>query len=471
MVNRKIRNFVTKLVKHTKLLLLFIDIILLNISFFVALFIRFGGFKFPYEDDYLRLLFLGNIMWGLLIGVFDGYKTQRSEPVEATLKRIIRMVFVHFLLLMMVSYVIDTRHSSRLMLFIFLGVFMFGAIAYRVIMFQMLKYLRRRGVNHRNVAIVGYNNNAKEIYEVLTSDISTGYRVRGFFTDENVDEEEINYLGNIDSIEEELSKWKIEELYVALTTTNANRVKHIFKICDRKGVRLKIIPDFHKYTSSHVVQISYYNHIPVLRMRGEPLARFRNKLVKRSFDIAFSLIVVLGFLSWIFPIVAILTKLTSKGPVLFKQQRSGLDGHTFTCFKIRTMVTEAESKGTGTVKNDPRVTGFGKFLRKSRIDELPQFVNVLIGNMSVVGPRPHMLVHTEKYGELINAFMVRHYVKPGITGWAQTVGELDPEHKLTEMREKVKNDIWYIENWSFLLDLKIIVNTTLKVLLGDKNAN
>lgn len=469
MVNRKIRNFVTRMVRHTKILLLLLDILVLNLSFFFAILIRFGGVDFPYQGDYLRVLILGNVIWFLLIGVFDAYKMMRFEPMEQTLRRTLKMVFAHFPLFILMTYVMDFRDSSRLVFLVFLGLFVLGVIVYRIFLFELLKYLRRRGVNHKVVAIVGYNDNAKDIYDVLTSDISYGYRVMGFFTDVEVGANEIRYIGNIDSIEKELMKGRIEELYVALATTNARRVKKIFSLCDRHGVRVKIIPDFQKYTASHHVQISYYSHVPVLRMRREPLAYLSNQLVKRGFDIIFSIIVLFGLFIWVFPIVALIIKLSpSKGPVIFRQKRSGLDGQIFTCYKIRTMIMDGDFNEKGTMKDDKRITKFGWFLRKTKIDELPQFINVLIGTMSVVGPRPHMLVHTEKYSDLINEFNVRHYVKPGITGWAQTVGFIDSDQKLKEMKDKVKNDIWYIENWSFLLDLKIILNTTLSIFLKRK---
>ncbi len=463
MVNRKIRNFVARMVRHTKILLLLMDIVVLNVSFFAAILIRFGKLDVAYFNEYMRLLLLGNVLWILLIGVFDAYKIMRFEPVEATLKRTFKMVLTHLPLFILMTYILDFRDSSRFVFFIFFLLFIVGIVMYRIVLFEVLKYLRRRGVNHKFVAIVGYNNNAKDIYEVLTSDIAYGYRVMGFFTDAEVNPNEIRYIGNIDSIEQELQKGRIEELYIALATTNARRVKGIFKLCDRYGVRVKIIPDFQKYTSAHRVQIRYYSHVPVLRMRREPLAYFSNQVIKRAFDIIFSLIIILGVLTWLFPIVAIAVKLTSKGPVLFKQKRSGVDGEIFTCYKIRTMVVDGDFNEKGTMKNDPRVTRLGRFLRKSKIDELPQFVNVLVGTMSVVGPRPHMLIHTEKYSEMINEFNVRHYVKPGITGWAQTVGFIDSSQKLKEMKNKVNNDIWYIENWSFLLDLKIILNTTFAI--------
>ena len=188
------------------------------------------------------------------------------------------------------------------------------------------------------------------------------------------------------------------------------------------------------------------------------------------FDLFFSLFIILILYPLIFPAVIIIQKLTSKGPVFFIQKRSGQDNRVFNCIKFRTMFIDKSNNIIGTQKNDPRITPFGKFLRKSRIDELPQFINVFKGDMSVVGPRPHMLKHTEEYSKIVDEFLVRHFVKPGITGWAQATGYIDETKKLQEMKDKVKKDIWYIENWSFVLDVKIIMLTVFKICSKDKNA-
>ena len=272
--------------------------------------------------------------------------------MEKTISRTIKMVFAHFPLFMLMTYIIDFRDSSRLLLFIFFGFLLSGIIIYRVVLI---------------VAIVGFNENARSIYKILTEDVAYGYQVMGYFTDEVIKPGEIDHLGALDSIENELKKGRIEELYIALTTTNASRVKNIFRTCDKYGVRVKIIPDFFHYTSSHHVDISYYNYIPVLRMRSEPLATFRNKMLKRTFDVFFALIVILTISWWLFPIVALIIKLTSKGPVLFRQKRSGIDGKLFTCYKFRTMTLNDDADQIGAEFEDSRVTPFGRFLRKSKI--------------------------------------------------------------------------------------------------------
>lgn len=471
MIKRNLRKFSQKIMRYAKFLFLVSDFIFFNGAYFLALFIRFGTFNFPFQEGYLKLLLIGNILWLILIGTFNTHRVFRFEPIEKSLVRTLKMVFTHFVLLLLMTYLTDFRELSRLMLVYYLILLLFFIVLYKIGVLQALKYLRRRGINHRVVGIVGFNQNAIDLYKMLSSDVSFGYRILGYYTDESSETTEgAKIRGKLDDIHEAIERGRVEEVYIAVTTTNSSRVKRIIRNCERNAVRVKIIPNFQSYMASHAVDINYYSHIPVLSIRKEPLAGLPNKIIKRSFDVVFSTFVLLGLCSWILPIACLFIAMDSKGKVLFKQKRSGLNGKTFTCYKLRTMFQNTTSDKIGTQKNDVRVTKVGKFLRRSRIDELPQFYNVLIGQMSVVGPRPHMIIHTQVYSELIDKFMIRHYVKPGITGWAQTVGELDADQKLKEMKEKIKNDIWYIENWSFLLDIKIIVQTILNIFKKDIKA-
>jgi len=210
--------------------------------------------------------------------------------------------------------------------------------------------------------------------------------------------------------------------------------------------------------------------IPLLTLRREPLQAFYNRALKRAFDIVFSLGILCTIFPFLYIIVGFLIKRSSPGPIFFKQKRTGLYGRDFECYKFRTMRVNAEADTLQAVKDDPRKTKIGDFLRRTNLDEFPQFINVLKGDMSVVGPRPHMLKHTEQYSALIDKYMVRHLVKPGVTGWAQVTGYRGETKTLEQMEGRVKRDVWYIENWSFFLDLKIIVVTLLNMCRGEKNA-
>jgi exopolysaccharide biosynthesis polyprenyl glycosylphosphotransferase len=243
----------------------------------------------------------------------------------------------------------------------------------------------------------------------------------------------------------------------------------MMKFCDDKMIRLRITPDFSSFMQRKI-NVDFFGGIPVITLREEPLQYEFNRFLKRVFDIIFSLLVIILVMSWLLPIIAMLIKLTSKGPVFFAQTRSGIDNKAFTCLKFRSMALNDYSDLKQATKNDPRVTKIGRFLRKSSLDEMPQFFNVLVGDMSVVGPRPHMIRHTEDYSKIVDGFMVRHLVLPGITGAAQVNGYRGETKSDEDMIVRVKYDVWYLENWTLLLDIKLIFLTVINLIKGSENA-
>ena len=234
-------------------------------------------------------------------------------------------------------------------------------------------------------------------------------------------------------------------------------------------IRFHLVPEFHKYIKRRFA-LTFLESTPILSLRNEPLQHFSNRLVKRSFDLILSLFVLLTIFPIVYVIFGTIIKATSKGPVFFKQKRTGKGGRVFNCYKFRSMRPNKEADKLQATSGDPRVTKIGAFMRKTSIDEFPQFINVLRNDMSVVGPRPHMLKHTELYSSIIDKFMVRHLVKPGITGWAQVTGYRGETKTVEEMEGRVVRDVWYLENWTFFLDLKIIYLTIANVFKGDQNA-
>lgn len=261
----------------------------------------------------------------------------------------------------------------------------------------------------------------------------------------------------------------IQELYVVAQPHYIEDLNRYFELADRYCIRLKFVPDF-SMISKYSFSSSNFNNFHVIRPRNEPLQDAYNRLLKRVFDIVFSLFVIFFVLSWLYPVLAFIIKKQSKGPVLFKQLRTGKKNQSFWCYKFRSMTVNAQSDSLQAQKEDARVTPIGKFIRRTSLDELPQFFNVLIGDMSVVGPRPHMLKHTQDYNEQINNFMVRHFVKPGITGLAQVSGLRGETKKVSDMKRRVKADIDYVQNWSLIKDLKICLLTVIVTLKGDENA-
>jgi putative colanic acid biosynthesis UDP-glucose lipid carrier transferase len=277
-------------------------------------------------------------------------------------------------------------------------------------------------------------------------------------------------LGGFDAIEEFILEEKVDEMYVALHIDNLEVINKLVKICEHNMVRIKFIPDFQLYTKSSKVEVTFYENTPVLMFRREPLEFTSNRIIKKVFDICFSSLVILLIFPWLFPIIMLIIKLESKGPVFFKQERSGRDNRSFMFLKFRSIHINDLAHEKQTEKGDARITKFGAFIHRTSIDELPQFFNVFWGDMSVVGPRPHMVNLAKEYSELINNYLVRQYAKPGITGWAQVNGYRGETKELIDMENRVDYDIWYIENWSLLLDIKIIIRTIINIFTGEENA-
>lgn len=341
---------------------------------------------------------------------------------------------------------------------------------WRVFVRVILKWYRRKGYNFKKVIIVGAGKNGMDLYRVMKDDLSYGFNILGFFDDNPELKKTLpNLLGTTSDVEEFALAHDIDEIYCTLPGTNDEKIVRLLNFSEKHMIRFFIVPEFYRNLKKSLV-MEVMESVPLLTVRREPLQAVYNRALKRSFDIVFSLAILLTVFPILYIIVGTLIKLSSPGPILFKQKRTGFYGRDFECYKFRTMKVNAEADTMQAVKDDPRKTKIGSFLRKTNLDEFPQFVNVLLGDMSVVGPRPHMLKHTEEYSALIDKYMIRHLVKPGITGWAQVTGYRGETKTLEQMEGRVKRDVWYIENWTFFLDLKIIVVTLLNMLRGEKNA-
>ena len=341
---------------------------------------------------------------------------------------------------------------------------------WRVFVRMLLKFYRRKGYNFKRVVIVGAGKNGMELYRAMRDDISSGFNILGFF-DDNLALKDIlpSYLGTTDKVEEFAIAKDIDEIYCTLPGTNDEKILRMLNFAEKQMIRFYIVPEFYRNVKKSMV-MEFLESVPLLTIRREPLQAFYNRALKRSFDLVFSSVVLCTIFPILYVLIGFLIKRSSPGPIFFKQKRTGLYGHDFECYKFRTMRVNDQADTMQAVKDDPRKTKIGDFLRRTNLDEFPQFINVFKGNMSVVGPRPHMLKHTEQYSALIDKYMVRHLVKPGVTGWAQVTGYRGETKTLEQMEGRVKRDVWYIENWTFFLDLKIIVVTLVNMFRGDKNA-
>lgn len=461
--------------RYFKLALLVWDIVLLNAAIALSFWFRYGSFDFTEDKWVPTVSLMSNIFWIILMLQKDTYRTIRVERIETILLETIQLLLVHIALIAVFIVILDYDDISRLRMIYFHIIFFVLLFSFRIFFMKILKYIRAEGYNFRKVVIVGANDMGKRMSRILSKDLTYGYRVMGFFDDATYADTEAGLvapiLGRFEDIECYIQTEKIDEMYVALDISKIDIINRLTLVCESNMIRIKFIPDFQLYTKSNKVEISFYgnSNIPVLMLRKEPLESTLNRLLKKTFDVCFSLLVIVLIFPWLFPILMLLIKINSPGPIFFVQQRSGRDNKPFPCYKFRTMSVNKDSDKVQATQGDARITKVGAFLRRSSLDELPQFFNVLLGNMSVVGPRPHMLFHTEQYSELINNFLVRHYAKPGITGWAQVNGLRGETKDLTEMKSRVEHDIWYIENWSLLLDILIIWKTVMDILKWNKN--
>lgn len=458
--------------RYFKLCFLIWDVVLLNTAIVLSFLVRYDSLDRMGLKEVQTVSLLSNVFWILLLIYNDSYRIIRIERIENILLRMIKMMVVQSALIAGFVLVLKYNQISRLRILYFYVIFFMLLFVSRIVFMKALKYIRAQGYNFKNVIIIGANDSGEHIRKILSKDLTFGYRVLGFF-DDTVDP--FAYigapiLGGFEAIKDYVVKEKVDEMYIALHIDNIKIINELTALCERNMVRIKFLPDFQLYTKSRKVEISFYENTPVLMLRKEPLEITFNLLLKKGFDLVFSFLVIVLLFPWLFPIIAILIKLDSPGPVFFKQQRSGRENESFTCLKFRTMKVNGSAHLKQATKGDSRVTRVGAFMRRTNIDELPQFFNVFWGTMSVVGPRPHMVKHTKQYSELINNYLVRHYAKPGITGWAQVNGFRGETKELIEMKDRVDHDIWYIENWSLLLDLKIIYLTIYNVFQGEENA-
>ncbi|GAA3565883.1 exopolysaccharide biosynthesis polyprenyl glycosylphosphotransferase [Snuella lapsa] len=403
------------------------------------------------------------VFWVLIAFRNQFYEVQRHTKII----QVIPLLFRQFLFFSIVTYAyigfFKQPSISRLGLASYLGVVFTLITMVKFLIFFLLK--RYRSVlsgNTRNVIVIGDNEKTRQLIRIFNTRLDFGYQFKKQFT---VKEDDFSLHKCFSFIIEN----DINEIYSSVAELSNKQINKLIDFADNNLKELKFIPD-NKDIYAKKLKYEYYDYIPILSLRTIPLQDTLNQFLKRLFDILFAASVIVFVLSWLTPILAILIKLESKGPVFFKQSRNGFNYEEFDCYKFRSMTPNKEANMSQATKGDLRVTKIGRFIRKTSIDELPQFFNVLFGDMSVVGPRPHMVSHTNMFAQRIDKFMVRHFVKPGITGLAQVSGFRGEIEKDKDIINRVKYDIFYIENWSLLLDIKIIVQTFLNAIKGEEKA-
>ncbi|MFD3271646.1 undecaprenyl-phosphate glucose phosphotransferase [Paenibacillus dendritiformis] len=455
---RKNQRFLSKLY-------MLADMAVVFMSFMLAYWLKFKSGWLEIQET---LPFSSYAWWtvvyaSIVLGVgtlFALYQFHRKKRFADQFLKIIQTHGISLFILLGLLYFFKQIHISREFIGLFVSFSAGATIIYRYFVKMMLRKLRQNGFNKQFVLILGAGSLGRRFHHNLKHYPELGYQVIGFLDDqvEWTEMETKHYepiLGTLNGLDQLLNDKLVDEVIIALPLDAHHKFPDIIAACEKAGVRTLIIPDFFDYLPSR----PYFDNfagMPMINVRDIPLDVLRNRVFKRGFDIVFSLVAII-ITSPVLLLIALGIKLTSPGPILFKQERVGLNRRTFHMYKFRSMKvsSDAVSDTVWTTENDPRKTKFGSFLRKTSLDELPQFFNVLLGHMSVVGPRPERPFFVEQFKEEIPKYMVKHHVRPGITGWAQSNGLRGD----TSIEERIRYDIFYIENWSLLFDIKIIWKT------------
>ena len=448
------------------------DLCLLNVIF-ISLYHTFDyqtlGNEFIHSlPQLLALLNLVYVLCNYSGGVILHERIVRPERIVC---RALRNTSLHALVFISLIALTNLVTVSARFFICFYGLFYICLVIYRLTFRYILKQYRKQGGNSRSAVLVGSNSNMAELYQEMTGDPTTGFRIIGYFEDtpSNDFPEQVPYLGQPREVVPYLQSHSIEQVYCCLPSGRSHEITPIINYCENHLIRFFSVPNIRNYLHRRM-HFEMFGNIPVLCIREEPLAQMENRLLKRIFDLLFSGLFLCTIFPFVYIVIGTAIKITSPGPIFFKQKRSGENGKEFWCYKFRSMRVNKDSDKIQATEHDPRKTRLGNFIRKTNIDELPQFINVLLGQMSVVGPRPHMLKHTEEYSKLIDKYMVRHLVKPGVTGWAQVNGFRGETKELWQMEGRVQRDVWYLEHWTFLLDLYIIYKTVKNIIQGEKEA-
>lgn len=454
-----------------KFVLTFSDLVLLNGVFVVA----------SITTDYLefldeRLIYryylpIANLMWLLSAGVFRLYTQASVSDLDGIYRATYRTAVLHVLLFSLYVYLADVGATHTVL---FLTVFHLSFASMLVISRLVGTYIQRLLIRHfqvrKTVAIIGKNEGSRRLARFFRAH-EEDYAFEGYLSDN--DRSLINDNGEVTNTTlrqfQRAVERGIQEVYVSLPPHQIAQASTLLEVAEQYCLRVKLVPDLTR-RDSLPYEVSVLGPVPVVSIRQEPAYDMEGRFKKRLFDLLFSTAVIVFILSWLYPIIALLIKLESPGPVLFKQYRSGRDNKPFLCFKFRSMRVNTDSDKQQATRDDHRITRIGRFLRKTSLDELPQFFNVWLGHMSVVGPRPHMLKHTEQYSAMIDHYMTRQFLKPGITGWAQVNGYRGETTQPRLMERRVAHDIWYLENWTTMLDVRIVFLTIINMLTGEENA-
>ena len=449
------------------------DFVIINVILVCLIELLPNHIPLYFHNETKITLFVVNAAMGIAQYFFQTIVHYRRIDFDKIFLRVSQLVITHVIITYVLLSFLSPKENFFHISFLYAVTSFAIIIISRFVERSLLNYLRQAGHNSRQVVLVGHDQALIELYKAMTSDPAMGYQVRGYYANREMKNcpHTLAYLGSLDDFDKAMQTSDVliaEEIFCCLSHDYNDFIAQIMRYCDANVIRFFYLPRmFGTYRLR--LKPEYMGDTLLYTNHTEPLSFMGNRLIKRTFDLVVSAFACLCLLPFI-PIIALIIKMQSPGSVFFIQERTGFEGHPFKCYKFRSMYTNANANTEQATKDDPRKFPFGNLMRRTNIDELPQFWNVLKGDMSIVGPRPHMLHHTEVYSGLIDKYMVRHFCKPGITGLAQVTGYRGETKELWQMQKRVELDIWYIEHWSFMLDLRIILKTAYSIIVPDKHA-
>lgn len=456
--------------RYLQITLLVLDLLVLNLINLLCQFVFSAGIVEGSFDSYISFWTISNGFWLLLSFFLRTYAEKVILSFEVFTKRTVQVYLIWVITVMFYLYFSRELEISRLFIVATIGLFAVALLVNRFIYLGINRYFRNSDFISKNVLILGYNHTAKKLAQYFEED-GLNTRILGFIENEQNVQELSNYpvLAPVEDTLKVARELNIHEIFSTITPDENNDIYQLMRQSEKECIRFKIVPNLNVFLPREV-HIEYFGDLPILSLRSEPLDDVGNRLKKRTLDILVSSFVIIFILSWLIPILGLLIWIESGLPIFFKQLRTGKNRKPFYCLKLRSMKTNKDADQKQATFNDQRVTRIGRFLRKTSLDEFPQFINVLKGEMSLVGPRPHMEKHTSDYSKVVDEYMVRQFIKPGITGWAQINGYRGEITNPEQIQMRVNKDLWYLENWTLWLDIQILFMTVYYVFRGDSNA-
>ncbi len=453
-----------------QVILIGLDLLVINACFITLALLFRSKSLITALDSYTNFYYFFNLSWISICIVVKVYSEKNVRSFES-FARISMNAFLYFMgIVMLYLFFFHLLIISRIFIIVLLSSVSLCLLTNRFIYLLIYQYFRKKDYLINRIVILGYNPLAKKLVDYLEKGAINAEIIGFCEEEENV--HELTHYPVLDSISQTLNTCKLHsatDIYSTIAPEQNLLVYDLIRNADQNCIRFKLIPDLGIFIKQKLY-IDYIKDLPIISMHREPLEDFGSRARKRIFDILVSSLVIVFLLSIMVPIIGLLILLESRGPVFFRQLRSAKNNKSFYMIKFRSMYVNEKSDLQQAHRGDTRITRMGRFLRRTSLDEFPQFFNVLKGEMSIVGPRPHMLKHTDEYSSMLNKYMVRQFLKPGITGWAQVHGLRGETRTVDQMESRVEHDIWYMENWSLWLDVRIIFLTMLNLFGRENNA-